>query len=168
MKLIASALTRAPAMQSSPLPSRSSTTTTICPLRISSRTRSKSIVDGDASASAGLSEDWAEARATLDQQVLAEPLDTHLAQRARLCHAAAGELGIVGEHGLRPDDHRIEAVAHLVNSAPRGFAGHPARVAVRAGDPSVERGGQLQHHEWQTGGDVLLEVRVELAALGLE
>src|SRR5207237_3880447 len=95
------------------------------------------------------------------------PVESHT-QRMAPAANAAGELGIVGEHALRPDDHRIEAVAHLVNSPARGFAGHPARVAVRAGDPSVERGGQLQHHEWQTGGDVLLEVRVELAALGLE
>src|SRR5713226_9640725 len=119
MKLIASALTRAPAMQSSPLPSRSSTTTTICPLRMSSRTRSKSIVDGDASASAGLSED----RATLDQQVLAEPLDTHLAQRDRLCHAADAELAhhrpSFGAEDLRSEKQR-QTVDELLPHCPCG------------------------------------------------
>ena len=60
---------------------------------------------------------------------------------------AAGEVGVVGEHGADADHDRVVPAAQGVGHAARGLGGDPAAFAAMRGDAAVERGGELQRHQ---------------------
>src|SRR4029077_18697697 len=74
-----------------------------------------------------------------------------------------GERGVVGKHGVDPDDDRICAIAETVHLPKGRLPGTRARPWVR--DPSVDCRGELQQHRGATAPQTRHESRVE--ALGL-
>jgi hypothetical protein len=73
--------------------------------------------------------------------------ETDHAQRMATAAQPAGELGIVGSHGLGAHDDGVETIAHLVHAPARRRSRHPSRVALRRRDAPVKRRSQLQHDE---------------------
>ena len=64
------------------------------------------------------------------------------------------ELRIVLDHCVDADKDRVVHVAELVSVIARLLACDPARLAGSRGDLAIERHGELQRHEWATGGSV--------------
>src|SRR5579872_491377 len=58
-----------------------------------------------------------------------------------------GEQRVVGPHGARPDEHGVALGPEALDVGARLGSGDPPARAVRGGEASVERGGELQHDE---------------------
>src|SRR5262249_30089266 len=82
-------------------------------------------------------------------------------QRIAATTHPAGELRVIGTHGLRANQHCVHPVAQFMHQTARQFATNPFRVATGRRDAAVKRGGKLEGNQGYTRADQYGKVLVE-------